>query len=230
MAITAETRNSIIELVVTAYDSAPGTDLLTELTAIIDGGGTLADVATELTTRDEWTSEYPSFQTAEEFAAEWLGRLVPEADADALAEGVAVAVGLINGGASFADLIIEAQGFLAAADEEDEAFGTSAANFNNKVEVATYHTVTLENADQSEVALDEVTSDDDSVTAANGSLDGTSGLGTTFTLTTGADEFVGGLLNDTFISGNATNAAGGQTLTALDDLDGGAGEDHSEDQ
>ncbi len=35
MAITAETRNSIIELVVTAYNAPPGTALLTELVAII---------------------------------------------------------------------------------------------------------------------------------------------------------------------------------------------------
>ena len=64
MAITAETRQDIIELVVTAYGAAPGTTLLTELVAIIDGGGTLADVATPLTTRDTWTAEHPPFQTA----------------------------------------------------------------------------------------------------------------------------------------------------------------------
>ena len=45
MAITAATRQDIIELVVTALKSAPGTTLLNELVAIVDGGGTLADVA-----------------------------------------------------------------------------------------------------------------------------------------------------------------------------------------
>ena len=91
MAITAETRTAIIQLVVTAYDAAPGTTLLTELVAIVDAGGSLADVATNLTTRTEWTSKYPSFQTAGEFGAEWLGALVPEASADALAAGVVAA-------------------------------------------------------------------------------------------------------------------------------------------
>ncbi len=56
---------------------------------------------------------YPSFQTAEEFAAEWLGNLVPEADEDALAGGIDIAVGLINGGSSAADIIMVAQNFLA---------------------------------------------------------------------------------------------------------------------
>ena len=88
MAITAETRTAIVQLVVTAYDAAPGTTLLTELVALVDDGGSLADVAANLTTRTEWTSKYPSFQTAGEFGAEWLGALVPEASADALAAGV----------------------------------------------------------------------------------------------------------------------------------------------
>jgi hypothetical protein len=137
MAITAATRQDIIELVVTAYNAAPGTELLNELVAIINNGGTIADVADNLTSRTEWTSRYPSFQTAEEFAAEWLGNLVPEASADALAEGIDVAVGLVNSGASFGSIIIAAQDFLSNLAETDAAFGSSAANFNNKVEVET---------------------------------------------------------------------------------------------
>ena len=48
MAVTAETRQDIIELVVTALDAAPGTTLLTELVGIVNSGGTLADVAAAL--------------------------------------------------------------------------------------------------------------------------------------------------------------------------------------
>ena len=51
MAITAETRTDIIDLVVAALDVAPGTTLLNELVALVDGGGTLADVAVNLTAR-----------------------------------------------------------------------------------------------------------------------------------------------------------------------------------
>jgi len=194
MAITAETRQSIMELVVTAYNAAPGTTLLNELVAIIESGGTLADVADNLTASSQWTSTYPAFQTAEEFAAEWLGNLVPEAGADALAEGESIAVGLINGGASFADLLIQASSFLSTLSEDDAAFGSSAANFNNKVEVATYHTITQETDGIDSAVLASVTSDDASVDTAKASVDDSSAAATTgetYALTTGADAIVG---------------------------------------
>jgi len=223
MAITAETRQDIMELVVTAYNAAPGTTLLTELVAIIDGGGSLADVAATLTARDQWTSTYPAFQTAEEFAAEWLGNLVPEAGADALAEGISVAVSLLNGGATHADLLIEASSFLAALSEDDAAFGSSAANFNNKVEVATYHTITQETDGISSAALASVTSDDASIDTAKASVDAVApAIGETFTLTTGIDALVGSTGADI-----AVGTVGGSdpTITAGDSVKLGDGAD-----
>jgi Ca2+-binding RTX toxin-like protein len=227
MAITAATRQDIIELVVTAYNAAPGTELLSELVAIVDGGGTLADVAANLTTRDEWTSRYPSFQTAEEFAAEWLGNLVPEASAEALAEGISVAVGLVNGGASFADIMIEAQSFLSALSEDDASFGSSAANFNNKVEVATYYTITLEESAQSTDTISAVTSDDDSVTTAKSNADTASTpavAGETYSLVTGLDNKVLGAGDDGAFATDATTAAS-DTFNPSDLVNGGAGDD-----
>lgn len=224
MAITAETRQDIIELVVTAYNGAPGTTLLTTLVAIVDDGGSLADVATYLTTSDRWNDLYPSFQTSEEFAEEWLGELVPEASEEALAEGVTVAVGLLNGGASFADLILEAQGFLSATAEDDASFGTSAANFNNKVEVAENHTVTLElDGTEDELAnvLANVTSDDDSVEDAN-EEQSQGADGETFTLTDELDTISGTVNNDT-VNG-VIGAAADTTFNVADSIDLGAGD------
>ena len=228
MAITAATRSDIIELVVTAYDAAPGTTLLTELVAIIDGGGTLADVAENLTTRSEWTSKYPSFQTANEFATEWLGKLVPEASAAALAEGITVAEGLVNSGTSFGAILIEAQTFLSTLSESDASFGTSAALFNNKAEVATYYTVSLEEAAQSSTTLSGVTSDDATVTTAKAAAD-TAALpaadaGTSYTLTTGLDNKTLGSGNDSAFATDSTTAAD-DTFNVSDLVDGGAGED-----
>lgn len=228
MAITAETRNDIIELVVTAYNAAPGTTLLSELVAIIDNGGTLADVADNLVSRSEWTSRYPSFQTAEEFATEWLGNLIPEASAASLAEGVDIAVGLVNGGASFGSILIEAQSFLSTLSEDDASFGTSAANFNNKVEVATNHTITQEKADLDTSALSGVTSDDATVTTANAAVDAAAPVaGQSFSLTTGLDtgaSYTGGAGDDNFV-GVDNNTATVGTLTAGDSLVGGEGSD-----
>jgi len=202
MAITAETRTAIIELVVTAYNAAPGTALLTELVAIVDAGGSLADVATELTTRTEWTSKFPSFQTAGEFGAEWLGALVPEASAATLAEGVLVVEGLVAGGSTFAEIIIAAQGFLAALPITDTAFGTSAANFNNKVAVASYHTITLEQDTSGSLA--GVTSDVGTVATANAAADAAAGgVAGQVTLTVGSDKVTGAsfLAENDFVPG-----------------------------
>jgi len=231
MAITAETRNSIIELVVTAYDAAPGTTLLTELITIINEGGTLADVATELTTSDLWNDTYPIFQTAEEFAAEWMGKLLAEADADTLALAEDIVVGLINDGASAADLILAASGFLAELDVEDELLGSSAAGFNNKVEVATYFTVELEQdgtQDELAAAIAGVSSDEDSVDDAKEEADTVGTPGTTFTLTKDVDDITGSAGDDTITAEpgvNATTGAATTTINSGDAIDGAGGED-----
>ena len=226
MAITAETRTAIIQLVVTAYDAAPGTTLLTELVALVDGGGSLADVATNLTTRTEWTSKYPSFQTSGEFGAEWLGALIPEATAETLAAGVTTVEGLIAGGSTFAEIILAAQGFLADLPTTDAAFGTSAANFANKVTVATYQTISLEEAGAGSLA--GVTSDVATVATANAaaSAAATAVASTTIALTNGLDMSTAGAGNDTFAATAATvSGATVQTLNAGDNLKGGDGTD-----
>jgi len=227
MAITAETRQDIIELVVTAYGAAPGTTLLTELVAIINDGGTLADVADNLTSRSEWTSVYPSFQTAEEFATEWLGNLLPEASAETLAGGVEIAVGLVNGGSSFGEIIIAAQDFLSNLPETDADYGVSAANFNNKVEVATYYTITLEEAAQSTTAIASVTSDDATVTTAKTDADTASTpavAGETYSLVTGLDNKTLGAGDDGAFATDSTTAAA-DTFNPSDLVNGGAGDD-----
>ena len=96
MAITAATRTSIIQLVVTANNAAPGTTLLNSLVAESEGGASLASIAATLTASSTFASAYPSFQTATEFATEFLGNLIPQASAAALAEGITVIEGLLS--------------------------------------------------------------------------------------------------------------------------------------
>jgi len=228
MAISAATRTDIIELVVVALNQAPGTTLLTELVAIVDGGGTLADVAANLAASDSFSARYPAFQTAEEFADEWLGYLIPEAGADALAEAKALVVSSINGGTSAASLILQAQDFLSTASETDAAFGTSVANFSNKAEVASYYTITKEQAGPGTATLTGVTSDDATVATANAAVDTSAAPnGVTVALTTGLDtgaSFTGGGGDDTFTA-DATSAATTTTYTTGDSISGGAGTD-----
>jgi len=162
MAITAETRQDIMELAVAANNAAPGTTLLSTLVAMSESGSSLLDIANELADSASFKATYPTFQTATEFATEFLSNLVPEAGADAVAEGVAIIEGLLNGGASRGEIILEAATYLAAADESNAGFGSSAALFNNRVEVAVAHTITNEEADSWSIPA-SVTSDDDSV-------------------------------------------------------------------
>jgi len=230
MAITAETRKTIIDMVVGAYGTAPGTTLLASLVAESEAGKSIDEIATILTTSDTFNAIYPTFQTSGEFGAEFLANILPGVSADALAEGVTIVEGLMAAGGTRADVVKIAVQFLAQLDEADPAIGTYAAAFNNKVEAATYYTLTLEQAAEgTKAALDAVTADQATVTAANAtaSTAAASVAGSTFTLTTGLDagtSFTGGTANDTF-SAQETGVATTDTLTTGDNLQGGTGTD-----
>ena len=229
MAITAETRKTIIDMVVGAYGTAPGTTLLASLVAESEAGKSIDEIATILTTSDTFNAIYPTFQTSGEFGAEFLANILPGVPADALAEGVTIVEGLMAAGGTRADVVKISVQFLAQLDEADPAIGTYAAAFNNKVEAATYYTLTLEQAAPgAKSALDAVTADDATVTAANTAADGgtVASTGNTFTLTTGVNNgsaFTGGTADDTFVATAATAAT--TTLTPGDVLTGGEGTD-----
>ena len=228
MAITAETRTDIIDLVVAALDVAPGTTLLNELVALVDGGSSLADVAANLTARADYQAKYPAFQTSTEWATEWLGNLIPEADTATMDAAVTLVAGMVNAGSTQASIIQEAATFLAATTTASDAtYGTVATAFVNNSAVAAYHTVTNENADSSATALTGVDSTAASVTSAKATLDVVAPVaGSTFTLTTGVDtgaSFTGGAGADTFAA--TAISAGKETLTSGDSLTGGEGTD-----
>ena len=153
MAITAAMRQDIIELAVITNNAAPGTTLLAELVALADAGKTLTEIAETLVARSEFKATYPTHQTSTEFGTEWIGNILPEASAALQAECVVIVEAHINGGGSIGALVLAVQEFMSAASETDAILGTHIANFNNKVEVATYHTVTLELAASSASVL-----------------------------------------------------------------------------
>jgi len=224
MAITAETRTDIIDLVVAALDVAPGTTLLSELVAIVDGGGTLADVAANLTARTDYLAKYPTFQTANEWATEWLGNLIPEADSTTMAAAVTIAEGMINSGSTQAAIIVEAASFLAGATA-DATYGTVATAFVNNSTVAAYHTVEKETTAIGTSTLSGVDSTAASVTTAKAAVDTAAAptvASESFTLTKNLDTKTTGAGADSFSSDNTSTA---NTLTAGDNLNGGDGAD-----
>ena len=228
MAITAAVRQDIMELAVLMNNSAPGTTLLGELVAKSVAGSSLTEIAEHLAGRAEFTAKYPTFQTATEFANEWLGNALPEADADLLAQCVTIVEAHINGGGSIADLVVAVQTFMSDPANADGAVKTHIDNFNNKVSVATYHTITKESDGEWAIPA-SVTSDAATVTTGNASVDTAVAAATpanTIALTTGLDTSSGTAGDDTFtaVETAVTNPAT-DTLTTGDNLTGGGGTD-----
>ncbi len=208
---------------------APGTELLNEwygvYNASVDKGMSpemaLLEVANHIAASSAFTSMYPFFITNAEFARDFLTAALGEAPA---AEVLALATGLLNGGMGRGEMGLLAVQQLFEIRMQGEShpafgdFGALAMMFANKVEVATYYTVTKRWEGDSASVLGGVTGDGDSVTAAKEAIDMMRRPGKSFELTTGVDRLDGTLGDDTFV---ATE----KTLTGVDRIDGGEGMD-----
>ena len=216
---TAATRKSIIDLVVLATGGAPGTTKLGELIVLSDSGKTLAEIADMLVAEASFTAVYPTFATNAEFAAEYIANALPAATAEVRTQSADLVVTYMNAGLTKAQILRATTDFLAAVATDEVSYGSSAVLFQNKVAVATFHTITLELDTNLTGALVGVTVEPTSVTAAEASLGaGASAGGTTVSLTTGIDAIVGGAGDD------VVNAAAG-TLILGDTINGGDGID-----
>ncbi len=208
---------------------APGTELLNEwygvYNASVDKGmspeDALLEVANHIAASSAFTSMYPFFITNREFATEFLTAALGEAPS---AEVLALATDLLDGGMGRGEMGLLAVRQLFEIRMQGEShpaygdFGALAMMFANKVEVATYYTVTKRWEGDSASVLGGVTGDGDSVTAAKEAIDMMRRPGKSFELTTGVDRLDGTLGDDTFV---ATE----KTLTGVDRLDGGEGMD-----
>jgi len=223
MAISKAMRQDIMELAVLMNNKAPGTKLLGELVTAANSGKTLEQIAETLAARAEFTAKYPLHQTAEEFGQEWIANILPEADAALQAECVKIVEAHINGGGSVAGLVVAVQAFMSDSANADGALKTHIDNFNNKVSVATYHTITQEAEAEWEIPA-SVTSDATTVTSGNASVDtalapaSATPTNETFSLTTNTDNIKGGAGDDTV---NASST----TLNSDDQVNLGAGAD-----
>ena len=226
MAITVEARTEIISLVVGMFGAAPGASVLSDLVAAKEAGSTIQQIATNLANTNEFKGIYPTFLTNGEYATKVVNQLLGEASATAKADAVAVLTAELNGGMSRVDGFIAAINFVANTASTNTAYGTSAAAFDNKVEVATYYSVEKQLSGSSLQALQNVvaavTSSAATVTTAKASVDNVQNPGTTFTFTTGVDDLKGASGDDVF---NATVTGTSAVLGGLDVVDGGAGND-----
>lgn len=226
MAITAEARTEIIQLVVGMFGAAPGASVLSDLVAAKEAGQTVKQIAANVANTAEFKSIYPTFLTNQEFAERFVNNLVgSEVAAADKAAAVTILVGQLNAGATRSNVVVDAINAVKAVPSTNTAWANAAAALANKVSVATYYSVDKQLSGASLAALQNViatvTSTAASVTAANTAVDGTANVGQVFTLTTGADTFNGGAGVDTF---NAVETTA-NTWTVGDALNGGAGSD-----
>ncbi len=234
MAVTAETRTSLIGLSVAMLGSAPGTDNLNTWVGELNDGATLEDIANDIAASDAFQNAYPAFLTNEEFATDFLGSVMgSEVSEELLGLAVDIVVGLLNDGLSRGVLALAIVDALLAIDAAGDAhpaaadLGAAAAALANKVEVAEYYTLDARIADPSVDAIAGVTSDDDTVAAAKTAIDdlGVEEVtGETFALTAGRDDIVG-TIGDDLIYAEPLGETRVQSLQAYDAIDGGEGED-----
>ena len=238
--ITAETRSELVALSVAMLKQAPSNTLLEELIGISVAGGTLADAADHIAKTAAFKAEYPSFQTAAQYAAEIFDAFSVGGTVTAAlrTEVIDLATGLLTSGqytkASLASAI--SSFLLAPAALENEGLADIAQAHQNRSAAAEYYVITKELGGKTDAELaaviSSVTSDAATLTAAKADADAVAVAvavvpGKTFTLTTGLDTLTGASTNDTFsaVDSAAISGAPTTTLNAGDSINAGAGTD-----
>jgi hypothetical protein len=220
--ITAAERTNIIKLVVAMFNAAPGATHLADLTVAYQANGSsLLNLAKDLALTPAYKALNPVFQTAAEFATAYLTPVGLQANTIA----IDFITSKFNAGVSKGQIAFEAAAAINATT--DAAFLNAKAILVNKTTVAEDYSVTLGSTQTSiatlQSAISGVTADVATVaTVKAANLAGGAGNGSTFTLTAGVDNILGGAGNDT-ISASHTTAA--PVLGGLDSVDGGAGTD-----
>jgi len=232
MAITLEGRNELIALYTAMFDAAPGATNLSEIVAMIDSGKKLVDVANFLATKTNYAKVYPGFMTADEFANKLVGSMLGSEVSLATSDWAKGWVkGQLSAGVSSQAVITTAVQALRSTTNAD--FLNAKTLLANKVEVASYYSVTLQGDGSTLTALQSVltgvTSSAASVTTAKAAVDvSVAPAGTSYALTTNADagaSFTGAGGNDVFNATIAGDRGTGTTYTPGDNLNGGAGTD-----
>lgn len=218
--ITAETRSDLIALSVGMLKQAPSNALLEELIALSVDGGTLADAADHIAKTAAFKAEYPSFQTAAQYAAEIFDNITTggTVTAEIRTAVIDLATGYLTSGAySKAGLALAIVDFLSQpAALLNSDFADIAQSVQNRSAAAEYFVVTKELGGSTDAelaaAVASVTSDAATLTAANAAADTTAAAvavvpGQTFTLTTSLDSRSGSFLIDSFSFLNTLAAA-----------------------
>lgn len=224
---TAAQQQEIIQLVVGMVGAAPGADILTELEAIFDSGLTIVEIADAIVANPAFDAIYASTLSNSGFATAWLADyLGAEVSTENMTLAVDAVTALLNAGATRGDVMSQVFTAIAGVPVTDPDFGAAAQAQANKVEVATYYSVTQGLSSESLTTLTSVTSavgsDAATLTSGLAFVDELVNAGDTFTFTVAADTFTGGTLNDTF-EGSVSALGSTNTLNGTDTIDGAGG-------
>jgi len=239
--ITAATRSDIVELAMGMLNQAPSTTMLNTLIEKSTAGSTIQELADYIATTDAFTAEYPSTQTAREFATEMFAKLITGGTLDAAINTAVIDLleGMLTAGTTKAEGFVAVIDYLSnSANNANADLGDISKAFQNRADAAEYFSITKELGGSTDAelaaAIATVTSDAATLTAANAAADTTATAaaivpGETVTLTTGLDlgtDFTGGTGDDTFSSiETAVTTPATDTFTTGDSVDGGAGTD-----
>ncbi len=226
--ITTAAREQLIALFAAMFRAAPGANNLSAMVAAYEGGATTAQIAASLATRVEFQSVYPTLQTAEEFADSLVDTMLP-ASTPTAAIGWATnwVVTNLAAGKTRAQIITEA--VVAIRATANTNYADAKEQLANRVEVATYYSVTQLQSGTSLSALQNVianvTASDATVTSAKTAVD--TGVldanGITYALSESVDNISGGAGND--VINGVIDATNGSSFSTLDTVNGGSGTD-----
>lgn len=223
-------RAEIAQIYIAAFNRVPDAAGLSNwMNQYMAGKMTYAQIAEDFTRQPEYTAKYPSIMTNTEYVTEIYNNVFGRTpDAGGLVNWVNqldhTSITGINRGNIMTYMLASAG---APGNTDGERLDNQAAfAVQSILDGVPEATATAQ--------LANITSDDATVTAATAAVSGSAGgvLGSTFTLTTGANTFTGTTNNDTFkagidvvidpATGTQTNV---DTLQAVDTLVGGTGTD-----
>lgn len=141
MAMTQTQKTDAYQFFIVAFGAVTGVEYMNQLDDAYGAGMSTKDIVNVYTTKPQFTSQYPTFLTNEQFAQKLIANVVgTSASAQALAAAEADVVGALNAGWSRGDVIFQIFSNLAAKPHDDAEWGNTAKMFANKVAVAQYLT------------------------------------------------------------------------------------------
>lgn len=200
MAISVDTQNDLIRLVVVMFDAAVGDTYLVDLVHAAESGATLEQIAENIFTTDQAKALYPVSQSDEQFTEQFLQQLCGDhLEGAEYQMAFTEFMKLLDTGLSKGHAVVEAMNYLRYNAPQTSNWNNLSAEQENKFEVSKYHTIDNKLGATAvpdlQAVLSGVTHTDESVQKAKEAIDSSvmpqimksTAPGEIFALTTDAD-------------------------------------------